>query len=334
MGGRVWTDEEIEWIRENYSKEHVPHLLDQFEKRFGRRPTAGALAQKAYKLGLRHSREKAPDTMTKRIVWAREPAYNAWMDEHDVGQAVPALSEQFEAEFGFPLSRGQVNVWRANNGRQMRPRRPGGGRPRKPIGYERRTKGGILVKVRKEPVVPMSKDNWEFKHYIVYREVHGSIPDGYDIVCADKNPFNCSPENLVAVPHRLMARINSVDTPDWHDAESLRQCVALCELASGIHKAELSVPRKCGVCGKTFLPDPSMGADYQNRHRKTCPECRAQGLKARGERTAKLIATCCVCGKQFAARAKNQKRCPECIAIHPKWGAKRHAHLEERKRKD
>lgn len=142
MGGRVWTDEEIEWIRENYSKEHVPHLLDQFEKRFGRRPTAGALAQKAYKLGLRHSREKAPDTMTKRIIWAREPAYNAWMNEHDVGQAVPALSEQFEAEFGFPLSRGQVNVWRANNGRQMRPRRPGGGRPRKPIGFERRTKGG------------------------------------------------------------------------------------------------------------------------------------------------------------------------------------------------
>ena len=56
-------------------------------------------------------------------------------------------------------------------------------------------------------------------------------------VCADKDPFNCSPENLVAVPHRLMARINSADTPDWHDAESLRQCVALCELASGIHKA-------------------------------------------------------------------------------------------------
>lgn len=54
MGSRVWTDEEIEWIRENYAKEHVPHLLDQFEKRFGRRPTAGALAQKAYKLGLRH----------------------------------------------------------------------------------------------------------------------------------------------------------------------------------------------------------------------------------------------------------------------------------------
>ena len=272
--------------------------------------------------------------MTKRIVWAREPAYNTWMNEHDVGQAVPALSEQFEAEFGFPLSRGQVNVWRANNGRQMRPRRPGGGRPRKPIGYERRTKGGILVKVREEPVVPMSKDNWEFKHYIVYREVYGSIPDGCDIVCADKDPFNCSPENLVAVPHRLMARINSADTPDWHDAESLRQCVALCELASGIHKAELSVPRKCGVCGKAFLPDQSRGADYQNRYRKTCPECRAQGHKAQGERTVKLIATCCVCGNQFAARAKNQKRCPECIATHPKWGAKRHAHLEERKRKD
>ena len=50
--------------------------------------------------------------------------------------------------------------------------------------------------------------------------------------------------------------------------------------------------------------------------------------------TAAPEATCCVCGKQFPARAKNQKRCPECIAIHPKWGASRHAHLEERKRKD
>ena len=48
MGGRVWTDDEIEWIHKNYAKEHVPHLLDQFEKRFGRRPIAGAFAQKAY----------------------------------------------------------------------------------------------------------------------------------------------------------------------------------------------------------------------------------------------------------------------------------------------
>lgn len=334
MGGRVWTDEEIEWMRDNFAQEHVPHLLDQFEKRFGRRPTANAFVQKAYKLGLRHSLAKAPGSVARRVIWSREPVYSAWMDQHDIGQAVPVLSKQFEAAFGFPLSRGQVNIWRAANGRQMRSPRHGGGRPRKPVGYERITKGGILVKVREEPTVPMSKDNWEFKHYIVYREVHGSIPDGCDVVCADRDTTNLDPDNLVAVPHRLMGLINSPDTPDWHDAESLRNCVALCKLTSSIHKAELSVPRTCGVCGKEFLPDPSGGAEYQNRYRKTCPECRAQGLKAYGERTTKLIATCCVCGKQFAARAKNQKRCPECIAIHPKWGAKRHAHLEERKRKD
>ena len=131
---------------------------------------------------------------------------------------------------------------------------------------------------------------------------------------------NLNPDNLVAVPHRLMGLINSPDTPDWHDAESLRNCVALCKLTSSIHKAELSVPRICGVCGKEFLPDPSGGAEYQNRYRKTCPECRAQGLKAYGERKPKLIATCCVCGKEFAAKAKDQKRCPDCIALHPKWG--------------
>ncbi len=127
----------------------------------------------------------------------------------------------------------------------------------------------------------------------------------------DKRDFR--PENLVAVPHRLMSRINSPDSPPWDDAESLRACVAWCELDARVHSAEMATPRACGVCGRTFTPPPAALQSARLRNMKTCPECLAAGKRSRGESKRAERRTCEVCGEPYMALRRSQRRCPRCI---------------------
>ena len=178
--------------------------------------------------------------------------------------------------------------------------------------YDER-KGHVLVKVAENPTAPQTKDNWRFKHHVEYERHFGPIPEGCDVVMANRDKRDFRPENLVAVPHRLMSRINSADSPPWDDAESLRACVAWCELDARVHSAEMATPRECGVCGKTFTPPPSAMQSAHLRNMKTCPECLAAGKKSRGESKRAERRTCEVCGEPYMALRRSQRRCPRCI---------------------
>ena len=311
----------VAYLREAYQHERTKVIARQIKERFGCEVSAQAVYDKAYRLGIGRLPRALPERSVKRICWKCEPIKNAWMDEHDHGQSLTTLSAEFAQAFGFPLSRSQISLWRSSHGRQSCPGRAGGGRKRRPVGAERESdKGYTLVKVAREASVPQSKDNWRMKHVLVWEKANGQeLPEGMDVVFADRDCKNFDPENLVAVPHALMALLNSDNTPDWNDAESLKAAVAIAELKRGIVQAEKEMPRVCPVCGKTFT---NVENDSVLRNRKTCPDCRAQGKKARGVRTVKAIKKCVVCGNDFEAGMKNQVRCRACIDAAPKLDAK------------
>lgn len=315
-----WDDEKERWLAERYGAEPMPRLVAAFNERFGEQATKRALWQKAYSLGLNAGSKRAPVKLQRRVRWSQEPEMNEWMLAHDEGQPTAVLSAEFVEAFGFALTCSQVSLWRSANGRQHRPSR-GGGKPALPVGSERRRKTYTLVKVAEHPTVPQSKDNWRMKHVLVYEKAFGPVPDGYDVVMANGDRDDFRPENLVAVPHRLMGRLNSPDTPEWHDADSLRAAVAYCELDCAIAAAEMRKPRRCGVCGKEFTPQLDKRGEKSQRSVQTCPECRAAGKKARGKRNSCGMRACAVCGRAFAAERKAQRRCPECIAKAPKLAA-------------
>ncbi len=322
---RRWTPEQEAWLREVYPTEHMPWMVGEFERRFGRRVSASAMSNKAGKLGLHKELRDIPDRAVRTVRWCDEPEMQAWMEANDTGQSLQALSAQFASEFGFPLARTQINLWRASNGRSARHRR--GGRLPKPVGSETIRKGYVYVKVRERAEVPMSKDDWRRKHVVVWERDHGPLPDDMNVLFADHDNRNFSPGNLVAVPSWLMARLNSPSSPEWHDAETLRAAVAWCELSCGIASAEARVPRACGVCGRPFVPQrPDANQSVVWRNAKTCPECLARGRKTRGERSVKFVGTCRVCGRRYEATQKNQTRCPECIAAKPRHGWRQQAH--------
>lgn len=305
------------WLVDNYGHGDIHDTLDAFEERFGWRPSPGGLYQKAYKLGLEKRRRSGErgKTVERTIRWSDETCaeYREWMLANDRGHSITAIVDAFEERFGIRLSRGQVSQFRARYG--VGRRNSAGGRKRVPVGTVRDTgKGYIVVKVAERATVPMSKDNWKLLHRVVWEEAHGRpVPEGMEIMHADRDYRNNDPANLVAVEKRLVGIINGQALEYW-DAESLQVAVARAELIARLRHVESGGERMCGVCGCRFTPE---GAEARRNHPlQTCPACRAEGRKSSGPRDR--TATCVVCGAEFTTRHRRQKRCPECLAAN-KW---------------
>ena len=185
-----------------------------------------------------------------------------------------------------------------------------------PIGGERISKGYVMVKVREKPSRPGGRDNWKYKHVLVWEEANGPLPDGHVLLFADRDTTNCSLDNLLLVPKTLVGALNEAQTRDitWHDMESLKACVAHAELERAI--VDASSMGVCVLCGATFT-----ARSKRNRVRKVCPDCIKLGRRARREPGSlgdKGEGTCKRCGATFQKDRKDQVNCPACIALHRK----------------
>ena len=324
---RAWTEAEEEWLAGNYQRGTINDNLDAFEREFGRRPSKDSLFQKANKMGLRKSRNthERSARAQKTMRWS-SPEFERernWMLENDKNESVFLTIEGFEREFGIRLNRSQVTLFRATYGTSRRVSH-GGGKPSKPIGSERIGKDGyLMVKVREWPDVPQSKDNWRFKHHVVYEENHGTIPEGHIVMFADRDTRNFDPDNLVAIPRKLIGVLNQ--GYKWSDAETLKAAIGCATLDVAIVDAK-NAPRVCAVCGKRFtMPYRS------NQVRNTCPECVKSGRKHYERRGSAGDAECAVCGKPFMRDRKDQRRCRDCIREKPKHSVEAHARSKQAK---
>ena len=287
---RTWTEAEEAWLRENYHTGTINDTCEAFEREFGRRPSKQSVYLKADKMGLRKDRHYAERSRRaqKAMRWS-SPKFERereWMLAHDSTESVFETIDAFEREFGVRLTRSQVSLFRSTYGTGRRASH-GGGKPSKPVGSTRLGKDGyLMVKVKEWPDRPCSKDNWRFVHHVAWEQANGRpLPKGYTVLFADRDTRNFDPENLVAVPRRYIGQLNNPAMPRYYDRDSLLACIALCDLRSAAIDAEASRPRKCGVCGAEFVP-----TEEQRSYPKpvaTCPKCRAQGKKAKGDRTYK-----------------------------------------------
>lgn len=271
-----------DWLREHYPiMSNVEELIDDFETQFGYRPTKTSVYAKANKLRLRKKPVQGRHNKCERTVcWSKEPELEEWMLEHDHGQRVDSLSDEFRERWGFGLTRGQINLFRASHGTQVR--QDGtrhGGRVRVPVGSERRSKDGyIVIKVRAEADRAMSKDNWMLKHVWVWEQANGrKLPKGYLVMFADKDKTNFDPDNLVAVSRKLIGVINGMRV-EWHDRESLEAVIAMAKIRVTRNRVEASIERVCPCCGKTF--NNLHRLEYGGSIKSTvCEECGMAGRK-------------------------------------------------------
>lgn len=248
--------------------------------------------------------------LQRRIVWTAEPEMLAWVRDNDGGRPLFEVARDFADRFGTWPTRTQLSQARSWLGIRTRPPRGKSTREERPVGYERESKDGyIVVKVADRPKRPGSKDNWKLKQVHEWEFAHGEeLPRGWVVYFADHDFRNFAPDNLVAVPRRLVVQVNQ-RSDLWHDRATLEAVVALCELNHAVVDAKAG-PRRCKVCGTEFVPTPSQRWSDP----KTCPDCLASGVRYGGIRCGGATATCEVCGREFAIRGKNQRRCHECSA--------------------
>lgn len=137
---------------------------------------------------------------------------------------------------------------------------------RNPLGSEREDAkdGYIYVKVAERKTDPKSAhDNWKPKHHLAYERAHGEVPDGCNIVFADRDKRNFDPANLVAVPRSLWSVISHRHM-QYDDAESLRACMNVAMLDRAVYAARLD-RRSCKRCGAEFEP--------RFANQRTCDKC-------------------------------------------------------------
>lgn len=159
------------------------------------------------------------------------------------GRTWHEVSKAFEERFGFPLTKNQI-IWakqklgvasgiHAGMFEKGNVPKQGG---RFNVGDERRDKDGyVFVKVCES-----GQDNpkatrkgmkcWRPKSHIVWEEAHGKpVPDDCQIVFANRDIEDFTPENLVAVSKSLFPIIRR-NRIQYHDPETLESAMLIAEI--------------------------------------------------------------------------------------------------------
>lgn len=273
---RTWTPAEEAWLAEHYHAGTINDTVGALAREFGTAHTKQAVFVKANKMGLRKDRHYAERSARaqKTMRWS-SPKFERereWMLANDDGESVFGTIDAFEREFGVRLTRSQVSLFRSTYGTGKRVSH-GGGKPNKPVGSTREGKDGyLMVKVKEWPDRPCSKDNWRFKHHVVWEQANGcELPKGWTVLFADRDKRNFDPANLVAIPRKYIAQLNNPELPTYCDRDTLMACIALCDLRMAMGRAELQ-SRTCWACGREFEP--------RFRTQRTCDGCLEKGIRA------------------------------------------------------
>ena len=166
---KIWTQEEVEILVQMY-----PELFAQeIAERLGR--SERSVHSKANSLGLKSNKEKYVKAGLKGCTSEKAIAtrYQKGHASANKGQKIsPELYERLKPTM---FKKGSI----PHN--------------KKPIGTEVINDDGyIMVKVA-------NPDKWQLKHRIVWEQVHGEIPEGYNIQFKNHNRQDCRIENLYLI---------------------------------------------------------------------------------------------------------------------------------------
>jgi predicted Zn-ribbon and HTH transcriptional regulator len=223
-----YTPEMDEFLMEFVPGHSKAEITDEFERRFGIRLRRSQLKNRMTTLGVRQG-------INTGQFKKGQPAYNKGMKQTDFMSA-----EGIERTKATRFQKGQIPHNAIGFG----------------IGRERVDKDGyVLVKVKLHSNAEGRWNNYRYKHVLIWEQEHGChIPPKTAIIFADGNKRNFDPNNLVAVPRRVLMIINRHHIP-YFDRTSLEAAMKIAEIKMKANELELSIPRTCKECGAQFKPE-------------------------------------------------------------------------------
>ena len=156
----------------------------------------------------------------------------AFMEKHGADMTTTELTNSLNKAFSTGHTAGSVRTTLKNMGilKSKETRARNCAMNGEPIGSAKIIGGYRYIKVRKSSG-GFYKD-WDREICLVYKSVHGDIPAGHMVVTLDGNKLNASPENLIAIPKAIAARMmNGHGKSFWSSsAEITKSGIAVCEL--------------------------------------------------------------------------------------------------------
>ncbi|CDD75572.1 putative uncharacterized protein [Cryptobacterium sp. CAG:338] len=224
----VYTPEMDVFLKDFVPGHSEQQIIDEFEAQFDIKLRRSQLKARMYSLGLKQG------INTGRFRKG-QPAYNKGMKQSDFMSA-----EGIERTKATRFKKGQI----PHNAKGFG------------IGRERVDKDGyIQVKVKLHSNIDGRWNNYRYKHVLIWEKEHGChIPPKTAIIFADGNKRNFDPNNLVAVPRRILMIINRHHIP-YFDRASLEAAMKIAEIKMKADELELSIPRTCKECGAQFKPE-------------------------------------------------------------------------------
>lgn len=195
---RIWTDEEIEFIREHAMEMPCAELLKLVNDRFGKNYSL----EQIYHVKAKY-RIKSPNIGCFRKGIRNSPAteFKKGHVPRNKGTHPPTVGRMAETQF----KQGQM----PHN--------------HKPVGTERICYGKVQIKIA-EP------KSWEWLATLIWQSVHKkALPEGCIIRFANEDITDYSPENLVAITKAQNAVLNHLHIHTY-DADSLKAALLICDL--------------------------------------------------------------------------------------------------------
>ena len=160
----------------------------------------------------------------------------AFMEKHGADMTTIELTNSLNKAFSTGHTAGSVRTTLKNMGilKSKETRARNCAMNGEPIGSAKIIGGYRYIKVRKSSG-GFYKD-WEREICLVYKNAYGDIPEGYMVVTLDGNTLNAAPENLVAIPRSIAARMaNGRGKSMWSKfPEITKSSIEVCKLDEAI----------------------------------------------------------------------------------------------------
>lgn len=168
---RLFTQEQIEWIKENYKTLSAKEITKPFNEKFNRSVTWEQIRTFVKNNGIKSGR-----------------------------------TGQFE-KGAVSWNAGTKGVMKPNSGSFKKGDKPANQRR---LGDERicSKDGYVLIKVNQTNPYTGEPTWFRLKHRVIWEEANGPVPDGMAIIFKDGNKLNCTLENLDIVGRDVLAHLN------------------------------------------------------------------------------------------------------------------------------
>ena len=163
MKGHIYSKEEEKFLIDNVKGITLKELTNRFNKQFNMNLSKSAIANRKNKLGL-----------SSGITGGQFKKGN-----------VPPNKGKKQLEYMTKAALEKTKATRFKKGNRPLNYRP--------VGSERINKDGYIEIKIADP------NKWELKHRYIYKKEYGEIPNGYNVMFADKNKLNLDIDNLILV---------------------------------------------------------------------------------------------------------------------------------------